>query len=126
MKLRRIAVLLTTGILCLASTSFAESSRTLRYLQMKEEARIYTAPSETAWVTGRPDAGQIVEIEKYPNDDETNWAYVTYRDQMTGIRSTDWLHTTSNVMPYDYTCFLTISGMTQKKQQISGLRRFVL
>ena len=102
MKLRRFAGLLTAGVLCLASTSFAEPARPPRYLQLKEEQRIYTAPSESAWVTGRPDAGQIVKREKYPDDGVAYWDYVTYRDEMTGIRSEGWLHTTSNVMPYDY------------------------
>lgn len=102
MTLRRVAGLLTTAIMCLAGTSFAEPARAPRYLQLKEEQRIYTAPSESAWVTGRPDAGQIVKIEKYPDDDVVDWAYVTYRDQMTGIHSEGWLHTTSNAMPYDY------------------------
>ena len=102
MKLRRFAGLLTAVVLFLAGTSFAEPARAPRYLQLKEEQRIYTSPSESAWVTGRPDVGQIVKIEKYPDDAEEHWAYVAYRDQMTGIRSEGWLHTTSNVMPYDY------------------------
>lgn len=63
MKLRRFAGLVTAGVLCLAGTSFAEPARPVRYLQLKEEQRIYTAPSESAWVTGRPDAGQIVKRE---------------------------------------------------------------
>lgn len=102
MKRQGIAALLMAGLLCIACASFAEPARPLRYLQLKEEQRIYTAPSEEAWVTGRPNAGQIVRIEKYPDDDETYWAYVAYRDQVTGIRSEGWLHTTTNVMPYDY------------------------
>ena len=102
MNLRRIAVWLATGLLCFSSASFAESARSPRHLQLREEQKIYTAPSESAWVTGRPDVGQIVKIEKYPDDAEEHWAYVAYRDQMTGIRSEGWLHTTSNVMPYDY------------------------
>ena len=102
MKLRRFTGLLTAVVLFLAGTSFAEPARAPRYLQLKEEQRIYTSPSESAWVTGRPDVGQIVKIEKYPDDAEEHWAYVAYRDQMTGIRSEGWLHTTSNVMPYDY------------------------
>jgi len=74
----------------------------LRYVQLKTGQNIYDRPSEAAWVTGRPDAGQICYIQSHGDGAASGWAYVTYIDQQTRISSEGWLRCTQDVAPYDF------------------------
>lgn len=74
----------------------------LRYVQLKTEQRIYDQPSESAWVTGRPDAGQICCVTERGDGAANGWAHVTYLDRKTRISGEGWLRCMQDVAPYDF------------------------